>query len=137
MLASLEDTGVRGIVSGDVLHQGASTNGMGLLDSAGWHSIRDSIKRQIHVLVEETLEFVTDKESLGGAVLSDTLPDHLLLAVGGLGLVLWSIKVIEMFQVGALLFGSLLSGERFGLKSVNRGGNQGKSQRKFHDDQVR
>ena len=70
------------------------------------------------------MEFVANKESLRSTILGDALPDHLLLAVSGLGLVLWSIKIGKMFQVRAVLFGSLVSWELFGLKSEDRGGNQ-------------
>lgn len=122
VLGTLENSSVGSIRSGDEFHESGGTNGMGSLNSTSWHGVRNSIKRQVHVLVEEALEFVTDKESFGSSILNDALPDHLLLTVGRLSLVLGGIEIVEMIEVGAMcaciMTSELLS---LGLSSEGRG----------------
>lgn len=52
-------------------------------------------------MFEKALEFRSNEELLGRTILNDIAPDDLLLAVGGEGLVLWSIQVIFDFQLWA------------------------------------
>ena len=103
VLAALEDTSVGGVMSGDELNQSGGSSGMGLLDTAKRHGIRDSVEGVVEVLIEGTLEVLADKESLGGPVLNDSLPDELLLAVSAHGLVLSSVEVLKVLHVGAFL----------------------------------
>jgi len=82
VLAALEDTRVGGVVGRNELHKRSGTDGMGSLFPARWHGVRDTVEGQVHILLEEAIEFLTNEELLGGSVFKDVSPDHLLLAVG-------------------------------------------------------
>ena len=82
VLASLEDSSVRSIVSGNELHEGGGASGVRSLDTAGRHRVGDVVERQVHVLLKEALELVTDKESFRSKVSVGISPDNLLFAVG-------------------------------------------------------
>ena len=99
MLAALEDTSVRSVVGGDELHESGGTTGMSLLYSAWGHGVGDSIEGQVHVLLEEASELVTDEESLGGVVSVDTLPDDLRFTVGAQGLVAGGVEVLVLQEL--------------------------------------
>jgi len=142
MFGTLEDTSVWGVVSGDELHEGGGTTGMSLLYSSNGHGIGDSIERHVHVLLEEASELVTNKESFGGEVSVDTLPDNLLLAVSAQGLVLRSIKRLELFHFfdWAVLVVNVISivvrveslVELFDLSGNNCTCEEGSSERELH-----
>lgn len=55
-------------------------------------------------MLEEALELVTDEEFLRRPVRDDFLPDHLLLAVGALSLVISSVEVHKVRKIRALMF---------------------------------
>ena len=98
MLAASEDTSVGSVVSGDELNQCADASWVGFLDSAHWHLIRDRVERQVHILIEESLELIANKESLRRVITVDALPDEFLFADGWKSLIVGRIKQIVLFD---------------------------------------
>ena len=137
MFAASENTSVWGVVSGNELHKGNSASGMSLLNPVNWHGIGDHVEGFVHVLLKETLEFVTNKESLGSMISVDALPDHCLLASSGLCLVIRSIQVLDMGEVRASLMTVVLrASELFGLSSGDSCDQKGLAHCKFHYDLI-
>ena len=101
VLAASEDASVWGVWRCNELHQSSRANWVRSLDSSNGHGVRDGVERKVHVLLEEALELGSDVEWLGSAVLNDILPDNLLLAVGGKGLIFWGVKVVLDLQLWA------------------------------------
>jgi len=116
VLAASEDASVWGVWRCNELHQSSRANWMRSLDSSNGHGVRDGVEREVHVLLEEALELGSDVEWLGSAVLNDILPDNLLLAVGGKGLIFWGVKVVLDLQLWATVF-IMLRGFRVVLRS--------------------
>ena len=104
VLAASEDASVRLVWRCNELHQSSRANWVRSLDSSNGHGVGDGVEREVHVLLEEALELGSDKEFLGSAVLNDILPDNLLLAVGGKGLIFWGVKVVLDLQHWATVF---------------------------------
>ena len=104
VLAASEDASVWGVWRCNELHQSSRANWVRSLDSSNGHGVRDGVERKVHVLLEEALELGSDVEWLGSAVLNDILPDNLLLAVGGKGLIFWGVKVVLDLQLWATVF---------------------------------
>ena len=102
MLSTSEHTSVRGIGSGNEFHFGDKANRVSNLLPTDRHSVTDSIEADVHVRVEEGLELRADEEPLAGSVLKHFLPDDLLLADSGKGLVLRSIKVLSVLWPDAV-----------------------------------
>ena len=82
MLATFENASIWLVCHRNELHQCSRANWVSSLDSSDGHGVRDGVERKVHVLLEEALEFGSDVEWLGIAVLNDIFPDDLLLAVG-------------------------------------------------------
>lgn len=94
VLAATEDASVWGVMSGDELKQSRDTTRMGSLNSSDGHSISNGVESEVHVLLKEGLELVANKEPLWSIITIDSLPNNLLLAIGGQGLVLGSVQVL-------------------------------------------
>ena len=58
------------------------------------HGVANSVETDIHVRVEEGLELRADEESLAGSILEHLLPNDLLFADSGQGLVLGSVEML-------------------------------------------
>ena len=98
MLATSENTGVIMAVGRDPLHQSSHTTRMRSLDPSRGHRVRDCIERQVHILIEETLELVPNEEAFGSSIARHSLPDNLLLAICGEGLILHTVKIFLVFE---------------------------------------
>ena len=80
MFRAGEHTSVGSVGVGNEFDLSNGTDGMSDLHSTRRHAIRDNIVGVVHVLVEEGLEFMTDKEFFSLLVSKDVLPDELLFA---------------------------------------------------------
>ena len=134
VLASLEDSGVGSVVSGNELHESGGASGVRSLDAAGGHRVGDVVERQVHVLLKEALELVTYKESFRGEVSVSISPDNLLFAVGTKSLVFSSVKEFVILECGAALAILSTSSEllRFSLSSRDGGHQHSRSNGEFH-----
>ena len=103
VLGALEHTSVGSVRLGNEFNQSGCADGMGTLYATSRHSVGDCVERQVHVLLEEALEFFSNEELLRSSVFDHISPDHLLLAVGALSLVLSSIEVHDIAKIGALV----------------------------------
>lgn len=95
MLGSFVDTCVRLARFRNELTLRMSTDRVSNLHSIYWHTISHRVVGQVHVLVEEGLEFRSDSEHLSSRVLEDVLPDELLFAHCRHILVLWSVQLLS------------------------------------------
>ena len=102
VLAALEDTSVWRVVGWDKLSLGDATSGHNSLDAAKWHGVRDGVVDLVHVRCEDSIEFLTDEESLWGLLVDDLFPDDLLLAVSAELLILRGIEMVVVIRVRAL-----------------------------------
>jgi len=91
VLAASEDASVRSVESWDELQESSDTTGVCSLYPIDRHGVRDCVEGEVHILLEEALELLSNEESLRRVVPIDSFPDHLRLAVGRLGLVLWGV----------------------------------------------
>ena len=96
--ASVLSVGVR-----DELDLGGGTSGMGSLDAALGHGVRDDVEGVVHILVEEGAKLWADKEALRGSVSDDVLPHDLLLAESRELLVVGGIEMASIGHVRALV----------------------------------
>ena len=137
MLAASEDTSVGSVVSRDELNQCAGASWMGFLDSALGHRVRDRVERHVHILVEETLELVANKESLRRMVTVDALPDEVLFADGWKCLIVGRIELIVLFDFlnsWAVRFFLIMGApvELLSLSCVHGGSQEGQGNCKLH-----
>ncbi len=126
VFGALEDTGVRGVVSGDELSFGNATLGVNSLDRLVWSGVRDSVKVHVEVFVKEFLEIFSNKESFELARLLDLVPDVLLFAGSRHGLVFRGIEVFLFAKVGASALGPTIFG------SGDTAGNKCQCNLEFH-----
>ena len=103
ILGTLEDSSVGCTLFSDKFHESRCANWMSSLYTTNRHSIRYCVKREVHVLLEKSVKLLADKERLRLRFFNNLFPDHLLLAISALSLVLWSIKVVELGEIGAWL----------------------------------
>ena len=134
VLASLEDSGVGSIVSGNELHEGGGASGVRSLDTAGRHRVGDVVERQVHVLLKEALKLVADEESLRSKVSVHIFPDNLLFAVGTKSLVFSCVKEFVILECGTLRARLSTSSKllRLSFSSRNSGNQHSRSNGVFH-----
>lgn len=126
VLGATEDTGVRGVVSGDELSLGDAALGVNSLEGFVWSGVRDNVKVHVEVFVEEFLEIFSDKESFVLVRDQDLIPDVLLFASSSHSLVLRGIEVLFMAKVGASALGIYI------FSSSDAAGNKCQCNLEFH-----
>jgi len=96
VLGTLERSSVRRVGVSNELHLGHETDGVRNLLSAFGHGVTAGIEADVHIGLEERAEFTAGEEPLLSAIRESSLPNDVLLADSGKGLVLGCVQMLDV-----------------------------------------